>query len=154
MSIAYEQVKKCLEQYPDLKIRLFDASTHTAELASQVLGVTVGQIAKTLVFIADGNPLLVVTCGDKRVDTKRFAKLLGIKKIKFADPQTVKTITGFPPGGVSPIGSLQPIPVFLDKSLYDYEVVFAAAGTANSALPIRPERLKEITDGDVIDICI
>jgi Cys-tRNA(Pro) deacylase len=103
--------------------------------------------------LADGKPLLVVTCGDRRVDTKKLAKVFGVKKLKFADAQTVFSLTGFPPGGVSPIGSLKPLPVYVDQSLYQYDIVYAAAGTANSALPISPDRLLQITEGSLIDIC-
>lgn len=148
-----ERVKEFLGGYPDLRIILFDSSTHTSELAAQALGVTVGQIAKTLVFIADGNPILVVTCGDKRVNTKRLSKVLCCRKIRFADAQTVEALTGFSPGGVSPVGLLNVIPIYLDRSLYSYNVVYAAAGTANSALPVSPERLREVTGASVIDVC-
>lgn len=167
-----KRVQTVVGQFPDLKVILFDSSTHTSELAAQALGVTPGQIAKTLVFIAEGQPLLtitcgdtrvtqqlkkypliVVTCGDKKLDAKKLARALNVKKIKFADPQTVVDATGFPPGGVSPIGLLNDIPIYLDKSLWDYDLVYAAAGTANSALPIGPDRLLEVTDATVVDVC-
>ncbi len=148
-----KRVQKVVSQFPDLKVILFDSSTHTAELAAQALSVTPGQIAKTLVFIADGQPLLIVTCGNEKVNTKKMAKVVGARKIKFADAQMVTEITGFPPGGVSPLGLLQVIPIYLDQSLYEYDIVYAAAGTANSALPIIPDRLREITGAQVIDVC-
>lgn len=148
-----KRVQKFIEQYPDLKVILFESSTHTAELAAHTLKVAVGQIAKTLVFVADGNPLLIVTCGDKKVNTKKVAKLVAAKKVKFADAATVMELTGFSPGGVSPVGLLKVIPVYLDRSLYNYDIVYAAAGTANSALPVIPERLREITGAQVIDVC-
>ena len=148
-----ERVKKFLSQFPDLKIILFDSSTHTAELAAQTLGVTPAQIAKTLVFVGDTKPLLVVTCGDKKINTRKLAKVLGVKKVKFADEQTVIDATGFPPGGVSPVGLVHDIPLYLDHSLWDFDTVYAAAGTANSALPVKPERLCQITGATVIDVC-
>lgn len=148
-----QRVRQYIEQYDDLKIVLFDDSTHTAELAAQTLGVTVGQIAKTLVFMADDNAIVMVTCGDKKVKTRHLAKAVGCKKIKFADGLTVEAVTGFTPGGVSPVGLLQKLPVYLDQSLYAYDIVYAAAGTANSALPIRPVRLKQITGAQIIDVC-
>jgi len=151
--LPLERVQRFIHSYPDLKIILFDSSTHTSELAAQALGVTPAQIAKTLVFLADGQPVLVVTCGDRKVDTKRLAKALGVRKIKFANAELVEEATGFPPGGVSPFGLATKIPLYLDKSLYDFDVVYAAAGTANSALPIPPERLGEITGAKVIDVC-
>lgn len=148
-----ERVKKFLSQFPDLEIILFDQSTHTADLAAQALGVLPAQIAKTLVFLADAAPLLVVTCGDKKISTKKLAKILSCKKVRFADEQTVADATGFFPGGVSPIGLLTDIPVYLDQSLWDFSIVYAAAGTANSALPVSPDRLCEITKAKIIDVC-
>lgn len=148
-----ERVKMFLRSFPDLEIILFDQSTHTSELAAQALGVMPAQIAKTLVFLADAEPLLVVTCGDKKINTKKLAKELGVKKVRFADAQTVIEATGFPPGGVSPIGLARSIPLYLDQSLWDFAVVYAAAGTANSALPVSPDRLCEITGAKVLDVC-
>lgn len=148
-----ERVKKFLKQFPDLKIILFEQSTHTAELAAQALGVTPAQIAKTLVFLADAEPLLVVTCGDKKIDAKKLAKVLGVKKVKFADEQTVTDATGFPLGGVSPVGLVNDVPLYLDQSLWNFDIVYTAAGTANSALPVSPARLCEITGAKVIDVC-
>ena len=148
-----DRVKLFLSSFPDLKMILFDQSTHTSELAAQALGVTPAQIAKTLVFLAEAQPFLVVTCGDKKINTKKLAKELGVKKVRFADAQTVMESTGFPPGAVSPIGLLSDIPLFLDQSLWDFTIVYAAAGTANSALPVSPDRLCEITGAKVIDVC-
>lgn len=150
---ALARVQEFVAKYEDLKVILFDTSTHTSELAAQTLGVTVGQIAKTLVFLADGNPILVVTCGDKKVNTKLLAKAVHAKKIRFADSQVVQETTGFEPGGVSPVGLLKVIPIFVDQSLYQYDIVYAAAGTANSALPVSPERLRQVTGAQLIDVC-
>jgi Uncharacterized conserved protein len=152
-NLPLERVKKFLSRFPDLKIILFDTSTHTSELAAQALGVTPAQIAKTLCFVAEGQPVLLTTCGDKRTDVKALARVLGVKKVKFADAATVETETGFPPGGVSPVGLLPGVPLYLDRSLWDYDTVYAAAGTANSALPVSPDRLREITGAPVIDVC-
>jgi len=151
--LPLERVKNFLSQFPDLKIILFDSSTHTSELAAQALGVTPAQIAKTLCFLADGRPVLLTTCGDKKTDTKALARELGARKIRFADAETVQNETGFPPGGVSPVGILPGVPLYLDRSLWDFDIVYAAAGTANSALPVSPDRLKEITGAQVIDVC-
>lgn len=151
--MSLERVREFVSRYPDLQIILFETSTHTADLAAQALGVTPAQIAKTLVFLADGQPVLVVTCGDKKINTKKLAAELEVKKIRFADAQKVEEATGFLPGGVSPIGLISEIPLFLDKSLWDFDIVYAAAGTDNSALPVSPDRLCEITGAKVIDVC-
>lgn len=148
-----ERVKTFLQPFPDLEIILFEQSTHTSELAAEALGVQPAQIAKTLVFLADAQPLLVVTCGDKKINTKKLTKVLGVKKVRFADGETVMESTGFSPGGVSPIGLVRDVPLYLDQSLWDFDIVYAAAGTANSALPVSPDRLCEITQAKVIDVC-
>lgn len=152
-AMSLERVKEFVSHYPDLEIVLFDKSTHTADLAAQALGVAPAQIAKTLVFLADGQPVLVVTCGDKKINTKKLAKELEVKKIRFADAKTVEDATGFLPGGVSPIGLISDISLYLDQSLWDFDTVYAAAGTANSALPVSPDRLCEITGAKIIDVC-
>ena len=150
---AIARVDKFLEPYEGLKAIRFDASTHTADMAADTLGVTPAEIAKTLCFSVDGSPLLVVTCGDKKVDAKRLARAAGGRKARFADAETVARVTGFPPGGVSPIGLLTPLPILLDESLYRFKVVYTAAGTPSSALPIKPDQLLEITHGSLVDIC-
>lgn len=150
---ALQRVQSLISQYPDLNIIVFDSSTYTAELAAKTLGVTVGQIAKTLVFITEIQPCLVVICGDRRVNTKKLSRILGVKKVKFASAEIVEELTGFLPGGVTPIGLEKEIPVLLDKSLFEYKVVFAAAGTSNSALPIAPLRLQQLTGAKVVEVC-
>ena len=151
---ALERVKKAIEPYPDLKIILFDESTHTSELAAKAVGVEVAQIAKTLVFLADGRAVLVVTCGDRKIDTRKLGRELGAKKVRFADAQTVFQATGFAPGGVCPFAISGSVELFLDKSLYEYDLVYAAAGTPNSALPVAPERLREIIGARLVDVAV
>ena len=152
MTAALEKVKQALAPYPDLQIVLFDESTHTSELAAAAVGVEVAQIAKTLMFLADGAPVLVVACGDRKINTKKLGKELNAKKVRFADADSVLRHTGFAPGGVCPFGLDESIPICLDRSLYDYDIVYAAAGTANSALPVAPERLREILVAKVVDV--
>lgn len=154
MTAALERVKKAIAPYPDLKIFLFDESTHTSELAAQAVGVEVAQIAKTLVFLADGRAVLVVACGGRKIDTKKLGKALGAKKVKFANEEAVLQATGFAPGGVCPFGVDESVECCLDKGLYDFDVVYAAAGTANSALPIAPERLREIIGARIVDVAV
>ena len=154
MTAALDRVRKAIEAYPDLKIILFDESTHTSELAARTVGVSVAQIAKTLMFLADGRPVLVVTCGDRKIDAKKLGKTLGAKKVRFADAESVFQATGFEPGGVCPFGVDASVEICMDQSLYDYDVVYAAAGTANSALPVAPERLREIINARIVDTAI
>lgn len=146
------RVRDFLSNHPELEIILFDdASTHTAALAAAALGVTEAQIAKTLVFIADGSPVVVVASGEGRIDVKRLGKEIGAKKLRFASPEAVQAATGFLPGGVCPFGLEEELPIYLEKRLCRFPVVYAAAGTANSAVPITPEDLQRITAGIVVD---
>ncbi len=80
---SLKRVQESLQAYPELKIKILPGSTHTAELAAQALGTTPGQIAKTLCFLADGKPILIVACGDKKIDTKKWAVPSKRKKSKW-----------------------------------------------------------------------
>ncbi len=135
-----------------LKVIELKESTRTCELAAAALGVEVGQIAKTLLFLADGRPVLVVASGDIRVKSSKLKKHLGAAKIRLAEPQEVLDITGYAVGGVCPLALPRPIPVILDKSLRRFPVVYAAAGTPNSALPLSAEQLEIVTAGEWADI--
>lgn len=149
---SYNRVKESLKPYDNLEIKLLPDDTSTAELAAQALGTEPGQIAKTLCFLADGEPVLIVACGDKKIDTKKFSRQLGVKKMKMADAELVLEVTGFAPGGVCPFALLKPVPVYLDRSLFDYDVTYIAAGTPHSALPIAADQLAEITCGIWVEV--
>lgn len=135
-----------------LKIIEFEDSTSTCELAAAALGVEVGQIAKTLVFMGDGRPLLVVASGDTKIKSGKLKKLLGVSKVRMADPETVKQVTGYPVGGVCPLALPQKLPIYLDDSMRRFPVVYAAAGTPRSALPVNMEQLQQITGGEWADL--
>lgn len=148
---SLQRVKESLKDYSELEVKILPNSTHTAELAAQALGTTPGQIAKTLCFLADEEPILVVACGDKKIDTKKVRNISGAKKIKMADAQTVMQVTGFAPGGVCPFALRQKTAIYLDNSLKEYDVTFIAAGTPHSALPISAETLEQVTAGTWVD---
>lgn len=148
---SLKRVQESLQAYPELEIKILPGSTHTAELAAQALGTTPGQIAKTLCFLADGKPILIVACGDKKIDTKKWGRAIEAKKIKMADAETVMQITGFAPGGVCPFALRQQVSVYLDNSLKEYDITFIAAGTPHSALPISSEMLERVTGGSWVD---
>ncbi len=151
---ALEKVQQAIEKYSDLKILTFKDNTATSELAAKALGVAVGQIAKSLCFVSKEQAFLIVCAGDKKIDSKKLAKTLGAKKIKFASSDTVLELTGFTPGGVCPFALKTDIPIYTDESLFEYNVVYVAAGTDNSALPIHPKKLQEITGANRIDATI
>ena len=128
-----------------------EVHARTSQQAADALGVTVGQIAKSLVFTADGRPLLVIASGANRVDE---AKLAGLAqgKVRRADPETVKQATGYSIGGVPPIGHAEALPIYIDRDLLRYEFVYAAAGVPECVFPLTPAELVRGTGGRVADV--
>ncbi len=138
----------------NLRVIEFKESTKTSELAAKALGVEVGQIAKTLLFLADERPVLVVTSGDMKTDTKKLKKILGVKKVKFAPTEAAFEITGYPAGGVCPIELPQKINIYLDESMKRFDKVYMAAGTAHSAIPVTFEELQIVTEGQPAELSL
>lgn len=139
----------------NIKIRHFDDSTATSELAADAVGCELGQIVKSLCFMVDGSPLLVLASGDQVVDDRKLASMheVGRKKVKFASAEQCVTIFGYEPGGVAPFGHRTPdIPVLIDQSLGRYDQVYAAAGTHNTIFPIDFALLVDKTGGQVADV--
>jgi Cys-tRNA(Pro) deacylase len=126
-------------------------STRTAEEAAAAIGTSVPRIVKSLVFLADGEPVLALVSGSNRVDTGRLGGALGTR-IERADAARVREATGFAIGGVAPVGHATPLDVVVDRDLLQYDVVWAAAGTPNAVFPIAPADLARITDGRVVDL--
>ena len=148
-----EKVQSYLDQYDlGLKIIELKESTSTCELAAAALGVEVGQIAKTLVFLADGQPVLVVASGDRKINSGKLKRLLKVAKVRMADPNTVLAVTGYPIGGVCPLALPCSLPILLDSTMQRFEVVYAAAGTPHSALPVTMQQLQIITGGKWADL--
>jgi prolyl-tRNA editing enzyme YbaK/EbsC (Cys-tRNA(Pro) deacylase) len=126
----------------DLVITEMADSTHTAQQAADAVGTKVAAIVKSLVFLADGEPLLVLVSGPNRVDVAGLGERLGVTLAK-ADANTVKTATGYSIGGVPPFGHPTPLRTVMDPDLMDLEVVWAAAGSATAVFPLSPEKLLE-----------
>lgn len=122
-------------------------SARTAAEASVALGCDVGAIASSLVFHADGDPLLVLTSGAHRVDTAVVSELMGVAKVGRADADLVRTATGYAIGGVAPIGHPAPIRTLVDTALADHEVIWAAAGHPHAVFPTTFAELVRITGG-------
>ncbi|MFZ5642137.1 MAG: YbaK/EbsC family protein [Bacillota bacterium] len=147
------RVQKYIERFGlGLKVMELDENTGTSELAAAALGVEVGQIAKTLLFLADGEPIMVVASGDVKIKSGRLKKLTGSSKVRMADPDTVNRITGYSVGGVCPVALPGKIRILLDDSMKRFPVVYAAAGTARSALPVDMEQIEIITGGEWVDL--
>jgi Cys-tRNA(Pro) deacylase len=138
----------------DVDIRVL-GNTDTAPAAAAAVGCELGAIVKSLVFLADGRPVLVLAPGDRQVADAKLAALLGVgrKKIRFADAGTALALTGFRVGGVPPVGHRTPMPVYIDTDFARYDTVWAAAGSANSVFPITPAELQRVTAGELADIC-
>ncbi|WP_157007834.1 YbaK/EbsC family protein [Agromyces laixinhei] len=124
----------------------FDAAVTTAPLAAEALGVEVGQIANSLVFTIDDEPILVLTSGSHRVDTEWLGAELG-GVIRRASKETVKTATGQVIGGVAPLGHPEQVRTIVDVQLADYPAVWAAAGHAKTVFPTSFDELVRITGG-------
>jgi Cys-tRNA(Pro) deacylase len=129
-----------------------DKSTRTAQLAAEAVGTELGSIVKSLLFLADGKPALVLVAGDRRADTDKLAQVLKAKKVKIADADTVRAETGFVIGGVPPVGHLTPLLTLIDQSLGRFETVYAAAGSPNAVFPIAYDMLLRVTAGQVEDV--
>ena len=126
---------------------MLDESARTAAEAAAALGVEIGQITNSLIFVADGEPLLVLTSGRHRVDTAKVAELVGVAKVGRADADFVREHAGVAIGGVSPIGHPRPLRTLVDVALGDYDVVWAAAGHTHAVFPTTFDELVTITNG-------
>jgi len=128
-------------------------STRTAAEAAAAVNCTVGQIAKSLLFVTkeSGRPLLVIASGANRVNEKTLQALVG-EKITRPDADAVRAITGFVIGGVPPLGHAQPLTTYIDRDLLQYDDIWAAAGHPNAVFPLKPGELVEMTRGEVVSI--
>ena len=140
--MTIEQIKDYLKECGLLdRVYEFDVSSATVELAAQALGCEPCLIAKTMSFLVDGHPVLVVLAGDARVDNAKF-KATFHSKAKMLSHEQVAELTGFPVGGVCPFLAPEGTDVYLDESLKRFEVVYPAAGTRNSAVKVTLEELE------------
>ena len=117
-----------------------EADTATVELAAKSLGCEPARIAKTLSFLVDGKPLLVVLAGDVRIDNHKFKQTFH-QKGRMIPAEQVEELIGHAPGGVCPFAVNEDVPVYLDTSLKAYDIVYPAAGNAHSAVRVTPEEL-------------
>lgn len=134
------------------EVRILDDAARTAAQAAAALGVEVGQIANSLVFEADGAPLLVLASGAARVDTVHVAELVGAREVRRATPEFVRTHTGFVIGGVAPVGHPEPLTTLVDTYLAAYDVVWAAAGHPHTVFPTTYDELLRITAGRAAEV--
>lgn len=149
-----ERVQQALDEkglYDSRVIRLPE-STRTAPEAAKAVGCEVGAIAKSLLFLADGEPLLVICGGDRRVDTERLAKLVAASEVSMASSTEVRSITGYAIGGVPPLGHPAPIKTFMDNGLLSWPMVYAAAGAQDALFNVHPLRLADATGAIMVEV--
>ena len=135
----------------DLVITEHPHSTHTAQEAADAVGADVGAIVKSLLFITSGEPLLVLASGANTVDVAVLERQLGATLEK-ADAASVKLHTGFSIGGVPPFGHPTRVETVMDQDLMAFDEVWAAAGSANAVFPIKPTRLQELAQAQVLAV--
>lgn len=134
------------------EIVILPDSVHTAALAAEALGCEVGAIANSLLFDADGKPVLILTSGAHRVDVAATAERIGVPSLRRAKPEFVREHTGQVIGGVSPIAHPAPVPTYLDTWLERYDVVWAAAGHPAAVFSTTYDELLRITGATPIDV--
>ena len=135
----------------DAQVREFPNSTRTAQDAAAAVGSSLGQIVKSLVFLAGDRPVLALVSGMNRLDTDRLAAIIGAP-IRKADAHAVREATSYAIGGVPPAGFPEPLPTYVDRDLLQYQTVWAAAGTPRHVFPIAPRELVRVTGGTVVDL--
>src|SRR5512132_1885421 len=134
------------------EIHRFEESTHNSELAARTLGVQVGQIAKTILLLSDESAIVVVSSGDRRVDTKKVRALGYGKRVRLAGPDDVVARTGFAVGAVSPVALPEGVPIYLDRSLRRFDTIYPAAGETNNMFVTTPDELLALTGGTETDL--
>lgn len=138
-----------------VEIRFFEESTATSQQAADAIGTTLGSIVKSLCFMVDGEPVIVLASGDQRVDTRKLAALRQVshKRVKTAKPEECIDIFGYSPGSVPPVGHRTPgIDLYIEDSLARFDTLFAAGGASNAIFPISYEELRAVTGATVMDL--
>jgi prolyl-tRNA editing enzyme YbaK/EbsC (Cys-tRNA(Pro) deacylase) len=139
------------ELLAEFEVRRFPVGTRTAEDAARAIGCAQAQIVKSLVFEAEGRPVVALVSGANRLDTASLGRLAGEPVVK-ADAESTRAATGFAIGGVPPFGHSQGLAVYVDRDLLGYDLVWAAAGRPDSVFAITPRRLLEISGGEPADL--
>ena len=138
-----------------IAIRYFEQSTATSQMAADNIGCALGQIVKSLCFVAGAKPVLVLASGDSRIDDKKLAQLLGVarRQVRTATPEECVAIFGYEPGGVPPIAHrTKDVPIYIDSGLQRFDALYAAGGAHNAIFPITLAQLRELTRGTFADL--
>lgn len=149
-----DRVKAALDALSlDCEVLTLPGSTRTAEEAAEAVGCTVGEIAKSLVFRAGDSAVIAVVSGGDRVDTARLSEAVGAE-VGRADAGFVRAATGFAIGGVPPLGHAGPVALFMDRGLFRFARVWAAAGSPFSVFAIEPARLRDAAGAMIADLVV
>jgi Cys-tRNA(Pro) deacylase len=150
---ALQRACRYLDQFNlNLQPQEHEQTTKTSIEAAAALGVEVGQIAKTILFKAGERYGLFVAAGDITIDSKKVKTMLGGGKVRIAKPEEVMQITGYQVGGVCPFDVDPSIPIYLDDSMKRFALVYSAAGSSHSFLPITLDQLELVTGGSIVDM--
>lgn len=148
-----EKVRRILAENNLTALEFAPGTTPTSELAAQQLGVTVGQIAKSMVLKAKSGDFYLAICpGDKRICSKKAKQEIG-SKVRMANSDETEAATGFKPGGVCPFG-VEGLEVLIDQELAGYETIYPAAGNDASGVPVTFSQLQAITKARVVDVML
>jgi prolyl-tRNA editing enzyme YbaK/EbsC (Cys-tRNA(Pro) deacylase) len=134
-----------------ISVRQFPQGTRTATDAARAVGCEVGQIVKSLVFMAAGRPVVALVSGANRLDERRLGEVAG-EPVGKADAEAARSATGYAIGGVPPFGHATEVPVYMDRDLLSHHTVWAAAGRPDSVFEIDPERLRQLSSAVVADL--
>jgi Cys-tRNA(Pro) deacylase len=135
-----------------VEVLRFPEGTRTVGEAARAIGTTADRITKTLVFLADGRPVLVLASGGNRVSRAKLAAAANASQVKTADADTVERMTGFPVGAIPPVGHASPLPTYIDQDLLRHDVVYAGAGAPDAMFAVQPQDLLRVTSAQVVDL--
>ena len=148
-----KRAEKSLKDFDQsLEVIVLDKSARTAQDAATALGCNVGAIVKSLLFKTNDSFILCLVAGDKRASLSKIKKIINKKDVSMANPEDVKSQTGYTIGGVSPIGHLKQIEIIIDNTLERFNELFAAAGHPNCVFKINFTNIQKITNGKVENI--
>jgi prolyl-tRNA editing enzyme YbaK/EbsC (Cys-tRNA(Pro) deacylase) len=137
-----------------IAVTRFGATTRTAQDAAHQIGCTVAEIVKSIVFLADGAPVVVLCSGAVRIDETKLTAVLGASGVRRATADEAKSATGYAIGGVPPFGHFADLRVVIDDGLLAFDTVWAAAGLPDAVFPIAPAPLVRLSDATVADVCV
>lgn len=136
----------------ETSIRVLPDSARTAPEAAAAIGCDVAAIANSLVFLADGSPVLIMTSGGHRADLAVVARSIGVGEVAMAPASVVRASTGQAIGGVAPTGHPAPLPTYIDEALAEHDEIWAAAGHPHTVMPLTFASLQKLTRGEVIAV--